>query len=119
MAKQPLRQGDILLVPVDQMPPWAVSVKRSRGQGIVVAEGEATGHHHRVMDRHSHEFLAIGSRERFLRVSKNGATLTHEEHEPIEVPPGTYEIRQQREFAPPEPTPRVTPGRRDWEYVRD
>jgi hypothetical protein len=37
-----------------------------------------------------------------VRVGPRGASITHEEHDTIKVPEGTYEIVQQREFAPEE-----------------
>ena len=46
-----LRQGDILLVPVDGLPTGAVSVART-GR-LVLADGEATGHAHAVHERHA------------------------------------------------------------------
>jgi len=98
------RQGDVLLVPAtpnafDLRPVYR---KREDG-GIILAAGEATGHHHRIRDRSAREYREVGRpRRRYVRVGPRGATITHEEHDPIQVPQGTYEIVQQREFAPEE-----------------
>lgn len=110
------RQGDVLLIPVtlNVFPNELDFVQRAKGDGIILAAGEATGHHHRIRDRHAREFrgnLRTATQgRRFVRVSQRGATITHEEHDPIKVPAGVYEIVQQREYAPEEAslTRRVT-----------
>lgn len=105
------RQGDVLLVPVELTVRLSELeyVPRKRGEGIILAAGEATGHHHRVRSRTAGEYRGSSARtasslrgKRFLRVGKKGAELTHEEHDTIQIPEGTYEIVQQREFAPEE-----------------
>jgi len=97
------RQGDVLLVPVSVSEFDLDRVYRKRGEGIILAAGEATGHHHRIRDRSAREYRSHrGPSRRFVRVGSRGATITHEEHDPIQVPQGTYEIVQQREFAPEE-----------------
>lgn len=99
------RQGDVLLVPVDApLQRDLTYVRRAKGQGIILAAGEATGHHHRVRERGAREFLGTDitgtNGKRFLFVGPKGATITHEEHDTISVPPGEYEIVQQREYEP-------------------
>src|SRR4051794_26244121 len=108
-----LRQGDMLLVPVDALPAGAGSTELDRvGPRHVLAEGEATGHAH----------VLAGSEVRLLRlrpprprwgqprplrtyavVAAAGATMRHEEHLPIAVPAGAYEVRRQREYRPQRP----------------
>jgi len=98
----PKRQGDIRLVPVGTQPVDGRSYTyRARGEGIIVAAGEATGHHHRVRDTHARMFDTNDGT--FITVSKNGATLEHEEHAPIDLEPGTYQVKRQREMEPPTP----------------
>ena len=87
-----VRQGDVLLVPVDEVPEGARPLARTRGR-VVLAEGEVTGHAH-----------AIRSAAATL------VTLDHEEHAAIEVAPGAYRVVIQREFVPPEIS--VVPFRR-------
>jgi len=106
------RQGDVLLVPVElsERLTWEMYTYRQRGEGIILAAGEATGHYHRIRTPGAREYLgptAVGTPaslrgKRFLVVGKKGAELTHEEHDTIQIPQGTYEIVQQREFAPEE-----------------
>lgn len=95
------RQGDVLLVPLSD-PPKAKGLsyqKRKRGEGVILAAGEATGHHHRVREAGVREYRR-GS-ERFLFTGKKGGTVTHEEHDPIALPANTvFRIVQQREYEP-------------------
>ena len=98
----PKRQGDIRLVPVDARPRTGRKYRlRDRGEGLVIAAGEATGHHHRVRDTYARVFEQDG--KTILSVSKHGAELEHEEHDAILLEPGSYEVVRQREVVPPAP----------------
>ena len=92
-----IRQGDVLLVPVDEIP---TESRRQRRRGrIVLAEGEATGHAHAILERDAETFTtADGSR---YLLTKSRAQLIHEEHAPLEVAPGAYRVIIQREYVPP------------------
>jgi hypothetical protein len=92
-----LRQGDVLLVPVQNIPAAATPVQRDQGR-IVLAYGEATGHAHAISEP-GVEILEY-ERTHYLRVPKEGACLVHEEHGPIALAPGDYEVRIQREYTP-------------------
>jgi hypothetical protein len=110
-----LRQGDVLLVPVERLPKGAVPVKSSERR-LVLAVGETTGHAHVVAGPHARLFAAgpwtsTSRRTRFLVVDGEPATLVHEEHDPVTVPPGNYRVVRQREY---EPQPR-----RSWRTVGD
>lgn len=105
MSDNIIRQGDVALVPVDFIPHRARFIKRSgqrvTGKGIILAEGEATGHHHAVKERGARLYQLNG--RRYLRVPGTGAALVHEEHDAIPLAPGAYEVKRQREYTPPEP----------------
>ena len=62
-----------------------------------LAEGEVTGHAHRVTG----EDVAVYGEDvdRELH-APNGADVTHEEHKRIELPAGEYDITRQREIDP-------------------
>jgi hypothetical protein len=95
-----LRQGDVLLVPLelDEL----VITRLERRGNVVLARGEATGHAHRIVDPRAE--LRITPWERILVVhGDEPVTLEHEEHDPIAVAPGAWEIRRQREYAPAGP----------------
>ena len=90
------RQGDVLLIPTKEIPS---SLKRT--ERCTLALGEVTGHHHTV------ERGAIGyaddpkSLAKYVNVtSKNGAPLTHQEHDTIVLPEGKYKVIGQVEYTP-------------------
>ena len=56
--------------------------------GKVLADGETTGHAHRLLKT---EVLEREDGVREFEVGKEGDTLSHEEHGKIEVKPGQYE----------------------------
>lgn len=94
------RQGDVLVIPVDNVPPGLSKVKRDRGR-IVLAYGEVTGHAHAIADRGAELLEDTELQDRFLRVlAEGGVALRHEEHGTITLPRGDYIVRRQREWAP-------------------
>lgn len=95
MGKQ-YRQGDVLLKPVNEIPVGAVEAAPD-GDRVVLAYGEVTGHAHAI-EAMLATILKHGGKE-YLRVLP-GAFLRHEEHAPIEIEPGAYEIVHQREYEP-------------------
>ena len=98
-AAQPgtqLRQGDVLLVAVDELPLEGRELPRDRGR-VVLALGEATGHAHAISS--SGAALLEHEGGRFVRV-EGPAVLDHEEHGAIAIPPGNYRVVIQREYAP-------------------
>lgn len=92
------RQGDVLLLKVDGMPPDVVPVDLDNGR-VILAYGEVTGHAH-ALNPAGATLYARGD-ERFLTVTEP-TPLVHEEHNPIELPAGTYKVVRQREYAPRE-----------------
>lgn len=92
------RQGDVLLIATDQTPEGP-EIPRDRRRRIVLAYGEATGHAHAIADRGA-VLRGVDLERRFLEVlADGGVTLSHEEHDPIRVPRGTYRVVRQREWA--------------------
>lgn len=89
------RQGDVLLKEVKSIP--AKSRKRTNGQ---ILEGEATGHIHRLADLDAAEVLECGEGLYVNVTAEGGVSIIHEEHAPIELPVGNYEVIRQREYSP-------------------
>lgn len=85
------QHGDVLIVAVDGIPGGAKKLKHT-----VLAEGEATGHHHVAVG----DDLELREDENgVLWLSNpNGCTVTHEEHKQIAVPPGEYKIDFVKEY---------------------
>ena len=88
------RHGDVLIAQVQALPAGATRLPH-----CVLAEGELTGHCHRVEGPGVAELLAAGT-ERFLRVTAASARVVHEEHRAITLPRGLYRVWQQREYTP-------------------
>lgn len=92
-----MRQGDILFEAANAVPKGAKKV--SATTRYIIAEGEATGHHHSVVcapdvEMYEHEGTL------YLRVSREGVQVEHQEHAPITLPQGTFRVRRQREYTP-------------------
>ena len=90
-----LRQGDVLLVPVEGDAP----ADAQRSTEVVLAEGEVTGHAHRLRATTVLEW-SVGE-QRYVRVVGDApGTLSHEEHDPIPAaviaPNVTYRVVQQQ-----------------------
>lgn len=90
------RQGDVLILAVDAVP---AGLEKEKGP-VILAEGEATGHAHRVKHRRAKMFRGTDG-ARYLRLP-TPATVDHEEHDRIELPAGDYQIVRQREYSPEE-----------------
>lgn len=93
------RHGDVLISKTDQ-------IKGKKLNHLTLAEGEVTGHAHRITEGDAELYEHEGTL--FLKVVSEKALLTHEEHHPIELPKGDYEIKIQREYEP-----------EGWRYVAD
>jgi hypothetical protein len=90
------RHGDLLVSRVDDLPPNA-----RRLHHLVLAQGELTGHSHRIAERDA-AVLFETDQGLFLHVTQSVATLVHQEHGPIELQSGYYEVWRQREYTPAE-----------------
>ena len=96
-----VRQGDVALVAVTEIPADAVALRRDEGDRVVLAYGEATGHAHALHEPGVTMLRVAANDAVFLRVIEP-SNLVHEEHAPIAVPPGAYRVVRQREYFPDE-----------------
>jgi len=115
------QQGDVVMFQVDDETFEKYASKQRTGENNVVhyntqshnnpilAFGEATGHLHQIhmkdmldaaeVTLHMHRFREAGKdTPEGFEVREETVTLTHEEHKPIDVPPGKYIVRIVREF---------------------
>lgn len=94
------RQGDVLIERVETIPSNAV--KQKVAGRIILAHGEVTGHHHSIevddADPADWWKSADGS-EQFVCLSKAGQVV-HQEHGAVDLAPGNYRVRRQREYSP-------------------
>jgi len=94
-----IRQGDVILLPVQQ-------VDGQKKLDLILAEGEVTGHKHRISQGQAELYEKDGTL--YLRVLSDIALLTHEEHQAIPIPQGNWVVKIQREYEP-----------EGWRYVAD
>lgn len=108
-----VRQGDVLIT--RKVLDRGTLVARENGR-IVLAHGEATGHAHAIRSDHAElydlkeDHTAVGDAVwshlvRCLRVNVTPASLEHEEHGTIVLPPGDYEVTRQMQYTPAESRP--------------
>ena len=88
-----VRQGDILFIRLDKAP--AKSIPLPSG---IIAQGTATGHTHAL--RKSDRTKLVRSGELLYVVARSIAHIDHQEHGTVDLGPGTWEIRRQREETP-------------------
>lgn len=85
-----IRQGDVILVPVKEIP-------KSRDVGhLTLAYGESTGHHHTVYGNATFfrpDDMPAGG---YLEVQET-SELRHQEHDTVTIPPGLYVVGVQVE----------------------
>jgi hypothetical protein len=92
------RQGDVLLRAVDAIPTSATKIVERDAGRIVLAYGEVTGHAHAITAPESEAtLLSAGENARFLRLVAS-VDLVHEEHAPVHLPAGNYQVIRQREW---------------------
>jgi hypothetical protein len=94
-----IRQGDVLFVPITKLPKGAKLEKNRK----IVAEGEVTGHHHKLVEVDRSAKVQVFSLEDALFAQVAGdVVVTHQEHGALAVDEGLYEIRIQQEYTPQE-----------------
>ncbi|MEM9508295.1 MAG: hypothetical protein AAGA16_11535 [Cyanobacteria bacterium P01_E01_bin.35] len=82
------------------------SIKGQKLTHLTLAEGEVTGHSHRIADGQAELYEKDGIL--YLKVLSSTAKLIHEEHQAVDIPQGNWMVRIQREYEP-----------EGWRYVAD
>ena len=115
---QKYQQGDVVMFKVDEKyfnentrkgEEYKSHYKGGKVQHAIVAFGEVTGHKHQVnmkdMVEEAGVTLSMGYNAKAgvdvpegFAVIDAPVTITHEEHKPVELPPGYYMVRIVREF---------------------
>lgn len=83
------QQGDVLLRKVSE-------IQGKKLKHLVLAEGEATGHKHQIIEGDAELYEHGGTL--FLRVTSETAVLAHEEHAYQTIERGDYQIGIVREY---------------------
>lgn len=95
-----IRQGDVLVIPVKALPKQRQQVVLENGR-VVLARGEATGHHHSIaMSGRVAMFREDGAGGGlFLSVSAGApVALEHQEHTALFIAPGKHRVLIQRTY---------------------
>ncbi len=87
------RQGDLLFVPVLELPSETILVADG-----VIARGEATGHTHRLRADMGNLLMLVAGVAYIKALHE--AYVDHEEHDTVVLPEGIWEVRRQREYIP-------------------
>lgn len=89
------QQGDVLIERVaEEAFPQGRPLAPKEGS-FILQHGEATGHCHRIA---AESVTAIRSAGFIYFQNLAPVVLRHEEHGPIELPPGSYRVRRVREY---------------------
>jgi len=83
------QQGDVIIERVEL-------IKGKKLGHLTLAEGEVTGHHHRVIEGDAE--LYEEKDVLYLSVKSDEAQVGHEEHDTITIPKGDYVVRGVREY---------------------
>jgi hypothetical protein len=92
------RQGDVFINTCNKIPDGMTPVQPKNGR-LILAEGEATGHHHSVDCQAAQLFEHA---DKMVMIVAEPTTIQHQEHGAIEIVPGTYWVTRQREYTPAE-----------------
>ena len=94
------RQGDVLVreIGTRDYAHHGVEIVAENGR-IILARGEASGHIHSIDARLARLFEGARPGICYLFMDAQGL-LEHQEHSPISLPKGLYEVIRQREYEP-------------------
>ena len=96
--KNQFRQGDVLVERTDALPKGDDIKKQKRGERVILAHGEVTGHAHEI-DAAAADAWKTSDQVVAVTV-KQPTELTHQEHAKIPLTPGKYRVVRQREYSP-------------------
>ena len=92
------QQGDVLIHRLDKLPK-GLKLKTSRQGLLILAEGEATGHSHSVLESEAVSLFEDADGTLFLKVD-SPVEVSHQEHNKQMIDKGIYEIGQVVEVDP-------------------
>jgi len=96
-----IRQGDVLLRPVDKIQ-GSLTDKKEK----ILAFGEVTGHKH-ILRGEDTKFYKHNNQV-LVEVGEHEAELIHDEHKQLHVPKGLYQVVIQREWSLQQQVQQVT-----------
>lgn len=91
------RQGDLDIKSISSLPK---SLKE--GKSKIIAFGEATGHHHKLVEldieTQLNTYLDELNKQVYFEVKGGRANLTHQEHKTVILDPGVYRVDTERTY---------------------
>ena len=94
-----IRQGDVFIEKISSLPENLT--KQDNKERIILAYGEATGHHHSIEVTEATESFVDSAGLLYLSLGED-KILEHQEHAPVENPKGFYRVTIQKEYSPEE-----------------
>lgn len=91
-----IQQGDVLIHRITHLPNGTAAVPTTGRH--VLAEGENTGHAHAIAPQAGVRLYSLDEILYLVNETDEAITVTHEEHKPVQVPPGVYKIGIVREY---------------------
>lgn len=88
-------QGDLLFTKVDSLPKGEAKQVKA-GERFILALGEATGHHHSFVAPKGGSTVIDEGQVTYMTLDEL-TSVTHQEHAPVELSPGTWQVVRQRE----------------------
>lgn len=101
-----VRQGDVLLRQIAPPAPDALETSPADPRGLVLAEGETSGHHHAIFGNGAKLMHYRQTGQRVVVVADSGAEMRVvgggsggvDRHTPISLSPGHYEVIIQQAY---------------------
>jgi len=93
-------QGDVSLISGVSIPKEVI-LKPIPKNGVIVAEGEITGHNHLITKERENVEVEFGQDEKgfYFKIANGSAVIKHQEHAPITLNPGTWFVAHQWEYS--------------------
>lgn len=91
-AQKTAQQGDVILRRINSIPNGAKKIADTK---LMLAEGEVSNHYHGITQLGS-EMFQLDNRV-FIKLAEP-ATITHQEHKPVHLEPGIWEVGRVQEF---------------------
>ena len=90
------QQGDVIIERISSIPSSAEVKKPNHSRGIVLADGEISGHLHLIEDVDTVTMFEDGN-QKYLKIDEP-TSISHDEHKTIGLAEGEYVIRIVQEY---------------------
>jgi hypothetical protein len=84
--KNQIQQGDVMIALIDKLPANCKRLRTDK-RGVVLAEGEHTGHYHGSDERGLALMESPDGKRFVVNETDEQRRFTHQEHKPVTIPP--------------------------------